>query len=69
MSDSDPASDPASKAWGGFHHYLIVKSHYGFATLKEMKHTLQHCCDKTLDDKTSLYLEYCFPNCTKSWWI
>jgi len=33
-----------------------------------MKHTSQHCCDKTTDDKSALYRECCFPHCTKSWW-
>ena len=34
-----------------------------------MTYTSQHCCDKTMDDKMALYLEFCFPNCKKSWWI
>jgi len=33
-----------------------------------MKHTSQHCCDKTMDVKLALYRECCFLNCTKSWW-
>jgi len=28
-----------------------------------MKYTSQHRCDKTMDDKMSLYRECCFPNC------
>jgi len=35
-----PGSDPASKYRGGrFQWYLAVKSHYGFAIVKEMKYT------------------------------
>jgi len=34
----------------------------------EVAYTSQHCYDKTLDGKTALYRECCFPNCTKSWW-
>jgi len=37
-------------------------------TTLEMKHTSQHCCDKTMDGKMALYRECCFTNCTKSWW-
>jgi len=33
-----------------------------------MKHTSQHCSDKTTDGKTASYRECCFLNCTKSWW-
>jgi len=31
-----------------------------------MKYTSQHCCDKTMDDKMSLYRDWCFPNFTNS---
>jgi len=33
-----------------------------------MKYIAQHCCDKTVNDKTALYRE-CFPNCTRLRWI
>jgi len=49
--------------------YLVVSPHYGFNTLRDMKYTSQHCCDKTMDGKMTLYRECCFPNCTKLWWI
>jgi len=39
-----------------------------FITVKEMKYTSQHCCDKTMDGKMVFYRECCFPNRTKSWW-
>jgi len=42
----------------------MVKSHNGFATVREIKYTSQHCCDKTKDNKMALYRECCFPNCT-----
>jgi len=45
----------------------VAKSHNGFATAREMKHTSQHCCDKTMGDKMALYREGCFPNRKKSW--
>jgi len=32
-----------------------------------MMKTSQHCCDKTMDGKMTLYHKYCFPNHTKSW--
>jgi len=32
-----------------------------------MKYISQNCCDKTVDDKMTLYREFCFPNCTKVW--
>ena len=50
-----------------FQLYLLVKSHHGFTTLREMKYTSQHFRDKTMDDKMALYRECCFPNCTQSW--
>jgi len=52
-----------------YQQYLVVKSHNGFATVREMKCTSQHCWDKTMDDKMALYRECCFPNYIKSWWI
>ena len=51
-----------------FQYYLVVKSHNSFVTVRGMKYTSQHCCDKTVGDKLSLYREWCFPNFTKSWW-
>jgi len=34
-------------------------------SVKEMKYTSQHCCDKTVDGKMALYRECCFLNCSK----
>jgi len=28
---------------------------------------LQHCCDKTMDDKMALYRECCLPNCMQNY--
>jgi len=28
-----------------------------------MKHTSQHCCDKTLDGKKALHRKWYFPHC------
>jgi len=47
---------------------MAVKSQYGFTTVREMKYSSQHCCDKTVDCTMALYRECCHPNCTKSWW-
>jgi len=30
---------------------IFVKSHYGFTTVRDMKHTSQNYCDKTVDGK------------------
>jgi len=30
---------------------LVVKSHNGFATVKEMNNTLEDCYDKSMEDK------------------
>jgi len=38
-----------------------------FTSVREMKYTSQHCCDKTMDGKMALYRECYFPNCSKSW--
>ena len=66
--DFKSGTDPASKAGGGrFQYHVVVKSHYGFITVREMKYTSQHCCDITMDVKMALYRECCFPNCRKSW--
>ena len=40
---------------GAFQQYLVVKSHNGFAAVREMMYTLQHCSDKTMNDKMALY--------------
>ena len=37
-----------------------------FGSAREMKHTSQHCFDKTMDDKMALYRKCCLPNCRKS---
>ena len=55
-------ADPVSKLRGG-DFSDIVKSQNGFAALREMKNTSQHCCDKTMDGKMALYRECCFPDC------
>jgi len=47
--------DPASKVWGRYQQLSVVMSHNGFATVREMKYTSQHCCDKTTDDKIPLH--------------
>jgi len=60
-------TDPASKVRGAISLYLVVKSHYGFTTVREIKQTSQHCCDKTMDGKMALYRECYFMNCTKPW--
>jgi len=44
---------------------FLVKSHNGFATVREMMYTSQHCYDKTMDGKMALYRECCFPDCKK----
>ena len=62
-------ADPASKvrALGGrFRYYLPAKAHNNFPTVRELKHTSQHCCDKTVHNKMALYRECYFANCTKS---
>ena len=47
-------TDSANKAGGRFQYYLAVKSLKGFATVREMKYTSQHCCDKTMDDRIAI---------------
>ena len=42
------------------------QTHNGFAIVREMKDTSQHCCEKTMDDKMSLYRVCCFTNSTRS---
>jgi len=70
MSQLRAGADPKPvRVAGAISLYLVVKSHYGFTTVREMKYASQHCCDKTMDDKMALYRECCFPNCTKSWSI
>ena len=34
-------------------YYLVVKSYNSFTAVREMKYTLQHCYDKTMDDRMS----------------
>jgi len=41
--------------------YLANKSHYGFNTVRQMKYSSQHCCDKTMNGQIALYRECCFP--------
>jgi len=46
--------------------YVVVKSHYGFATAREIKSTSQHCCNKTMDNRMALYRDQCdISNMTK----
>jgi len=40
-------------------HY-VVKSHYGFATVKMMKYISQHCYDKIMDGKMVLHANVVF---------
>jgi len=47
---------------GRFQQYSAVKAHYAFTTVREMKYTSQHCCDKTMDGKLALYREALFRN-------
>jgi len=62
-------ADPASKVKGGggrFQLYLEVKSYNSAATVREMKYTSQHSCDKTMDHpQNDLIRKCCFSNCTK----
>ena len=60
-------ADPTNKLRGRFQKYLAFESHYGFTTVRKMKYTSQHCCEKTIDDRMGLYRECCFPNCKKLW--
>jgi len=53
---------------GRFQQHLLVKFHNGFAVVREMRYTSQHCWDKRMDDKMALFRECFFPNCTKLWW-
>ena len=69
MSTLRSGADPAVRLGERFQYYLVVKSHNSLATVREIEYTSQRCCDKTMDDKMALYLECCFPNCTKLWWI
>jgi len=58
-------ADPPSKFMGGDISDIWQFTHS--LTVKEMKYTSQHCCDKTMDSKMTFYRECCFPNCSKSW--
>ena len=49
--------DPVTKLRGG-DFSNIVKSHNGFAAVRDMKYTSQHCCDKTVDGRMALYREH-----------
>jgi len=61
-------ADPTSKAKGGDFSY-IWQSSLITTTAREMKHTSQYWCDKTMDGKMALFRERCLPNWTKSWRI
>ena len=55
--------------WGGAISVIFGSQvSYRFSTVIRKKHTSQHCCNKTMDDKMALYHERCFPNCKKTWW-
>jgi len=60
-------ADPTGTFRGGDFSNICDSSHYGFTTVREMKYTSQHCCDKTIDDRLDLHRVGCFPNCKKSW--
>jgi len=60
--DGPPVVDPAGNFKGGDFSNIcwsLVKSHDGFAAVREMKYTSQHCCDKTMEDKMAVTRE-CF---------
>jgi len=61
----DPGANLANKV-RGISVIFGSQSHYGFATVREMKYTLQQCCDKTTDDKMALHCECSFSNGTQS---
>ena len=44
--DSNTGADPASKVRGVISLIFCSQAHNSFATLREMKHTSQHGCDK-----------------------
>jgi len=47
--------DKANAVRGGdFSNIWLVTSHYCVTTVREMKYTSQHCCDKTTNDKMAL---------------
>ena len=53
MSSSPPIQVQPVKLKGLFQYYLVVKSHNGFATVREIKVCFtQHCCDKTMASVT-----------------
>jgi len=37
-----------------------IQVSFAFTAVIEMKYTSQHCCDKTMDGKMTLYCECCF---------
>jgi len=68
--DARAEADPTSEVRGArFQQNLVVKSHNGFTTAREMKHTSQPCYDKIMDNKMALCRECCFPKYKKSWRI
>jgi len=49
---------------GRFQYHLLLQSHCGFTTVKEINHILEHYFDKTMDVKMVLYRECWYPNFT-----
>jgi len=68
MEHTQGRMQPVRFGGGRFQWYLVVKSHCGFSTVRGIWYASQPCCDKTMEGKTALYRECCFPNCTKFWW-
>jgi len=62
-TETDPGRKDKQGDFGNIWKSSLITGHY--CSVGEMKHTSQHCCDKTMDDKMALYRECCFPNCTK----
>jgi len=58
---------PVRLGGGAISVTLGVTSQYEFITVREMKYASQHCFDKAIDGKMTLYRKCCFSNCIKSW--
>jgi len=61
-------ADPASEDSGAIEVMFGSLVSLRFTTARKMKHTSQHCSDKTTDSKMALHRECCFLNCSISWW-
>jgi len=51
LTDNTPIQRPIQpvRLGGRFQYFLVVNSRYGFTIVRELKHTSQPCCDKTMD--------------------